>query len=195
MGPVTENRRLAPLTPDECTVGQKALRAAIARAQPDMVAGDGSLVGPFDGWLREPRSGTATALLGRALRSEAVLPARVREIVILLVAAHERNPFEWYAHAPTAREAGWSADVLDAVRRGEVPVPDDAAARTACAAADELLRTGDLSDRAWAELLAAHGTAAAVELVTLVGYYRMVALQLRVLRVPVPDGAEPVVFG
>jgi 4-carboxymuconolactone decarboxylase len=74
-------------------------------------------------------------------------------------------------------------------------VPDDAAARTACAAADELLRTGDLSDRAWAELLAAHGTAAAVELVTLVGYYRMVALQLRVLRVPVPDGAEPVVFG
>lgn len=191
---MTEKRRLAPLTPDELTVGQKALRAAIARAMPGMVAADGSLAGPFDGWLRELRSGTATALLGRALGSDAVLPGRIREIVILLVAVHERSPFEWYAHAPSARTAGWPADVLDAVRRGEVPVPDDAAERTACAAADELLRTGDLADPTWAELLAAHGPAAAVELVTLVGYYRMVALQLRVLRVPVPDDAEPVTF-
>ena len=192
---MTEKRRLAPLTPDELTVAQKALRAAIARAVPEMVAGDGTLLGPFDGWLREPRSGAATGLLGRALRSEAVLPARVREIVVLLVAAHERNPFEWYAHAPAAREAGWPDDVVDAVRRGEVPAPDDALERAACAAAAELLRTGDLADGTWAALLAAHGTAAAVELVTLVGYYRMVALQLRVLRVPVPADAAPVVFG
>jgi len=192
---VTEKRRLAPLTPDELTVAQKALRAAIARAVPEMVAGDGTLLGPFDGWLREPRSGAATGLLGRALRSEAVLPARVREIVVLLVAAHERSPFEWYAHAPAAREAGWPDDVVDAVRRGEVPAPDDALERAACAAAAELLRTGDLADGTWAALLAAHGTAAAVELVTLVGYYRMVALQLRVLRVPVPADAAPVVFG
>lgn len=192
---MTDTRRLAPLTPDELTVAQKALRAAIARAMPEMVAGDGTLLGPFDGWLREPRSGAATGLLGRALRSEAVLPARVREIVVLLVATHERSPFEWYAHAPAAREAGWPDDVVDAVRRGEVPAPDDALERAACAAAAELLRTGDLADGTWAALLAAHGTAAAVELVTLVGYYRMVALQLRVLRVPVPADAEPVVFG
>jgi 4-carboxymuconolactone decarboxylase len=192
---MTETRRLAPLTPDELTVGQKALRAAIARAMPEMVAADGTLLGPFDGWLREPRSGTATGLLGRALKSEAVLPARVREIVVLLVAAHERSAFEWYAHAPAAREAGWPDDVLDAVRRGEVPAPDDPAERTACTAAAELLRTGDLADGTWAGLLAAHGTAAAVELVTLVGYYRMIALQLRVLRVPVPADAPTVIFG
>ena len=43
----------------------------------------------------------------------------------------------------------------------------------------------------FAEATATLGRAAVVELVTLVGYYAALALQLRVFRVGVPDGAAP----
>ena len=45
------------------------------------------------------------------------------------------------------------------------------------------LATGDLGAGDWADLLGGLGEAGAVELLTLVGYYRLLALQMRVLRI------------
>ncbi|MDQ4117150.1 MAG: carboxymuconolactone decarboxylase family protein, partial [Actinomycetota bacterium] len=64
--------------------------------------------------------------------------------------------------------------------------------RAVLVATRELLHTGDLDDDAWAAAHAALGDAGLVELTTLVGYYELLARQLRVFRVPVPDsGAAP----
>ena len=51
-----------------------------------------------------------------------------------------------------------------------------------------LITEGDLTDPLFAEATATLGRTAVVELVTLVGYYSALALQLRVFRVGVPEG-------
>ena len=54
-------------------------------------------------------------------------------------------------------------------------------------AARHLLDSGDLDEPAYAALLDALGERGIFELTTLVGYYRTLALQLRVFRVPLPE--------
>jgi 4-carboxymuconolactone decarboxylase len=188
-------RRLRPLRPDELDPDQRAVYDALAdppgrvRLDPD-----GSLQGPFDAMLRAPRSGAALQSVGAALRYRSVLPERVRELATLQVAAHHRSDFEWYAHAPLARAAGLPAALLDAVRTGGAIEPDDSAERVAGLVVAQLLTTGDVDDDAWASAVELLGEAGAVELTTLVGYYSLLAMQMRVLRVPLPDGAASVDF-
>jgi 4-carboxymuconolactone decarboxylase len=155
---------------------------------------DGSLQGPFDAMLRAPRSGAALQGVGAALRYRSVLPERVRELATLLVAAHHRSAYEWHAHAPLAAAAGLPDDLVTAIRTGRTVEPDDPAQRVAVVAVRQLLGTGDLDDDCWTAAVAELGEAAAVELTTLVGYYSLLALQMRVMRVPLPDGAAPVDF-
>ncbi len=189
------SRRLPPLRPDELDAEQRAVYDALAelpgrvRLDPDR-----SLQGPFDAMLRAPRSGAALQAVGAALRYGSVLPERVRELATLQVAAHHRSDFEWYAHAPLAVAAGLSAAVLESVRTGATVEPDDPAERVAAVVVSQLLTTGDVDDDAWAGAVGHLGEAGAVELTTLVGYYSLLAMQMRVLRVPLPDGAPPVDF-
>jgi 4-carboxymuconolactone decarboxylase len=188
-------RRLHPLRPDELDPEQRAVYDALAdppgrvRLDPD-----GSLHGPFDAMLRAPRSGAALQSVGAALRYGSVLPERVRELATLQVAAHHRSDFEWFAHAPLAAAAGLPAELVEAVRTGAPVEPDDPGERTAAVAVAQLLTTGDVDDDAWASAVETLGEAGAVELTTLVGYYSLLAMQMRVLRVPLPDGVASVEF-
>ena len=188
-------RRLRPLRPDELDAEQRALLDALSdppgRVRRDP---DGSLQGPFDAMLRAPRTWVALQDVGAALRYRGVLSDRVRELAILLVAAHHRCAFEWYAHAPIAASVGLPDALVEAARAGRPVEPDDPAERAAAAAVTQLLTTGDVEDATWAAAVAELGEAGAVELTTLVGYYSLLALQMRVLRVPLPAGAAPVEF-
>jgi len=188
-------RRLRPLRPDELDADQRAVYDALA--DPPGRVGlypDGSLQGPFDAMLRAPRSGAALQSVGAALRYRSVLSERVRELATLQVAAHHRSDFEWYAHAPIAAAAGLPAALLEAVRIGGPVEPDDPAERVVAAVVAQLLDRGDVDDDVWASAVGTFGEAGAVELTTLVGYYSLLAMQMRVLRVPLPDGAPHVDF-
>ena len=188
-------RRLRPLRPDELDPDQRAVYDALTDPPGRVrLAADGSLHGPFDAMLRAPRSGAALQSVGAALRYRSVLPEGVRELVTLQVAAHQRSGFEWYAHAPLAAAAGLPAALVEAIRTGRPVEPDDPAERAAAVAVTQLLTTGDVDDDAWAGVVDTLGEAGAVELMTLVGYYSLLAMQMRVLRVPLPDGAGPVEF-
>ena len=188
-------RRLRPLRPDELDPDQRAVYDALTDPPGRVrLAADGSMHGPFDAMLRAPRSGAALQSVGAALRYRSVLPERVRELATLQVAAHRRSGFEWYAHAPLAAAAGLPAALGEAIRTGRPVEPDDPAERAAAVAVTQLLTTGDVDDDAWADAVGTLGEAGAVELTTLVGYYSLLAMQMRVLRVPLPDGAGPVEF-
>jgi 4-carboxymuconolactone decarboxylase len=188
-------RRLRPLRPDEMDADQRAVYDALADPPGRVgLAADGSLQGPFDAMLRAPRSGAALQSVGAALRYRSVLSERVRELATLQVAAHHRSGFEWYAHAPMAAAAGLPARLIESVRTGGSVEPDDPAERAAAVVVTQLLATGDADDDAWADAVGTLGEAGAVELTTLVGYYSLLALQMRVLRVPVPDGVPAVEF-
>jgi 4-carboxymuconolactone decarboxylase len=194
---LTSGPRIGKLKPSSLDEEQRSLYDAIAggrRAQGPqlfrLVDEDGRLEGPFNAFLLQPRLGSALQALGSSVRYETGLDDRCREIAILVVAAHWRSDFEWYAHEAVARSAGLDDTELAAVREGRhaaLTGREAVVARTVNA----LVVRGDLDDAEYLEAVEHAGAAGLFELLTLVGYYATLALQLRVFRVPAPDGAAP----
>jgi 4-carboxymuconolactone decarboxylase len=194
---VTSGARIPKLEPSSLDHEQRSLYDAIAggrRAQGPqlfrLVDEEGRLEGPFNAFLLQPRLGSALQALGSSVRYETGLDGRCREIAILVVAAHWRSGFEWYAHEAVARSVGLSDAELAAVRDGRhaaLAGPEAVVARTAAA----LVVRGDLDDAEYREAVGHVGVSGLFELLTLVGYYATLALQLRVFRIPAPDGTTP----
>ena len=181
------------LTRDQLDPEQEALWSAIVdgprlrdRAEPQ------SLVGPFNPWLYSPVAGRLAADLGEQLRFRSALTARQREIAILVVGAHWRAEFEFWAHADLARQAGVGDDVIAQLRDGAEPrLPDDGEA-AAHAVARELVTTGAVSDERYDRAVALLGSAAVVDLVLLVGYYTTVSFTLNAFDVGLPPDVAPI---
>ena len=181
--------RLEPIPPTNLDREQKALYASITegpRARGpkhfDLTREDGTLLGPFNALLLAPRLGSALQELGAAVRYETALSARTREIAILTVAARWDCAFERSAHESVGRAVGLSTDELSEIRAGRVPPLDDMH-ELACAHLASAMVNGDVDDEAWATWARVVGAATVFELTTLVGYYAMLGLQLRVFRV------------
>jgi 4-carboxymuconolactone decarboxylase len=195
---VTSGPRIPKLEPAALDEDQRSLYDAIAggrRAQGQqlfrLADAEGRLEGPFNAFLLQPRLGLALQALGSSVRYETGLDDRCREIAVLVVAAHWRSDFEQYAHEAVARSVGLSDAELVAVREARhtaLAGREAVIARTAAA----LVARGDLDDAEYRLAVDHVGTAGLFELLTLVGYYATLALQLRVFRVPAPDAtAEP----
>jgi 4-carboxymuconolactone decarboxylase len=194
---VTSGARLPKFEPSALDAEQRSLYDAIAggrRAQGAqlfrLADADGRLEGPFNAFLLQPRLGSALQALGASVRYDTGLDDRCREIAILVVAAHWRSDFEWHAHEAVGREAGLGDAELAALREGrhaELAGRESVVARTAAA----LVTRGDLDDAEYGEAVGHLGAAGLFELLTLVGYYATLALQLRVFRVPAPEDTAP----
>ncbi|GGT01219.1 carboxymuconolactone decarboxylase family protein [Nonomuraea spiralis] len=152
----------------------------------------GRLRGPFNAMLLSPPVGGALQALGAAVRYGSALSGRVREMAILVVAAHWGSDFERAAHEAVGRACGLSEAELTALREGRPPDLADTAERAAVHAARELAGAGALSEEDYRAVTAAIGERGLFELTTLVGYYATLALQLRVFAgEPTPDAASP----
>ncbi|RBQ16871.1 carboxymuconolactone decarboxylase family protein [Spongiactinospora rosea] len=181
--------RVEALRPGELTAEQRVLydrllaspRASAPRPFP-LADEEGRLRGPFNAMLLNPGLGHALQELGGAVRYGTGLTARQREIAILAVAAHERSAYEWEVHSHTARLEGLTETELAALRDGSTPPFADPAEGAVLLAARELLTTGDLGDETFAAAVESLGEAGVFGLITLVGYYGLLAAQLRVLR-------------
>jgi 4-carboxymuconolactone decarboxylase len=185
----TRGRKLHPSELDD---GQRALYDAIVSGPRSdrpgagsLVDGEGSLEGPFNTFLLQPALGQALQSVGATLRYGTDLDDRLREIAILVVAAHHGAEFEQHVHEPIARGLGVTDEQLAAVRAGEHASleADDALVATA---AQEMLDGGDVRDDTFDSLRGRLGDAAIFELTSVVGYYATLALQLRVFRVTTP---------
>jgi hypothetical protein len=119
--------------------------------------------------------------VGAAVRYRSSLSDRVREMAVLLVAAHWGSAFERESHEAIARSLGFEDDELAAIRMLDVSAysGDQRAVGEAVIA----LLGGDLSDEAWDAASTVLGVDGVFELTALVGYYATLALQLRVFRV------------
>ena len=179
--------RVPRLTPDQLDADQRRVYEAITAGSraggPQhfrLTDDEGRLAGPFNAMLLNPPIGDALQRLGAAIRYEGRLSARAREIAILAVAAHWNCEFEQRAHEPVARHAGLGETDLAALRDGgplEFDVPEEAAA---LAVTRELLAHGDLDEDAYRASASVLGADKLFELTSLVGYYSLLALQLRV---------------
>jgi alkylhydroperoxidase family enzyme len=193
-----ENGRLPWLSLAELDATQAALHASItggprakARAFP-MTDEEGRLYGPFNAMVTEPIVGSVVSDLGVALRYHSLVPDRMREVAICEVAGVCRSEFEWFAHASIARALGISDEDLDAIRTGQSApglADDEVLARRL---AHALVTKRDLDDSDYAEGLERLGLEVLVDLVSLVGFYAMIATILAAFKVPLPPGIETV---
>ena len=193
---MTSGARLAKLAPSALDDEQRALYDAIAggpRAQGPqlfpLADQEGWLEGPFNAFLLQPR-------LGRPCRRSA--PRCATTPGSMTGAGRSRSSSSRLTGGRTssgmpmrrsARAAGLSDTELADVRDGGHGVltgREAVVARTARA----LAARGDLDDAEYREAVGQVGAAGLFELLTLVGYYAALALQLRVFRVPAPEGVS-----
>lgn len=182
--------RIEKFRPEALTTDQRMVYEAVAggaRAQGvqhfPLRDEDGALVGPFNAFLLSPRIGLALQELGSTIRFESHLTARERELAILLVAHDSSSAFEWYAHERVGRAVGVTQAELDTIRSTGHVEASDARESAVCSVVSALLNVGDINDAEFEELRATLGSEVIFEVVTLVGYYKLLAMQLSVFRV------------
>lgn len=183
--------RIPRLSPAELDDEQQRLYASItggprARSAFGVVDADGTLGGPFNAMLLRPPVGDALQRLGAAIRFAGTLSDRAREMAILMVAASVHSGFERYAHEHIGLRLGLTEAEVAAIRDGGQPRLDDPGEAAIVATTRRLVDSGTLTDDEYADASAVLGPATLFELTTLVGYYRLIAMQLHVFGVDAP---------
>ena len=144
--------------------------------------------GPFIPLLRSPDLMLRAKEMGDYLRYNSVLPPRLSELAILIVARSWSQNVEWEIHQPIALKAGVSAATVEAIAAGRRP---DAMTREEEAVYDvltEVERTKTLGDKTYARALALFGDRGVVDLIGIEGYYTFLAMVLNVARTETTGG-------
>lgn len=185
--------RVADIDPADMTDAQRELYELYTtgrRAAPDspftLVGDDGRLQGPPAIWVLSPEFGQALQHIGGTVRYSSRLPARACEIAILLVGHHRRSAFELYAHRLAGAAAGLTEDDFAALADNREPAGMTEVEACAFHTTRRILDHGTLDDGEFCDATAVLGEAGLLELVTIVGYYNMVAWQLAVFDVQPP---------
>ena len=149
----------------------------------------GQTRGPYGVLLHHPPLAEAVAALGEQLRFRSLLPGADRELAILTAGREHEALYEWAAHEPIARREGTRPEAIAAVRDGG---PIDGLRPREAVIVDTvrmLLREHRLTDEQFARADTELGRAALIELVTLAGYYGMIAGILNAFEMDLPPGA------
>ena len=86
--------------------------------------------GPFNVLLRSPEMGDLAQKLGEYARFRPDVPAKLRELAIIVTARHWTAQYEWYAHRRAAAQAGLKEDIIKAIADRKRPTgmqPDEEA--------------------------------------------------------------------
>ncbi len=179
--------RLALIDETQMNDAQRALLAAI-RSGP---RGQSVTVrGPFAVWMHAPEFGHLVQAVGGHCRFRTAVPARLSEFAILCTARRWRAQFEWFAHVPLAEKAGVKAQTIRDLHAGRTPKSAPKDERAIYTFAQELYKTGRVSDRTYKRVHALLGDRGMVELVGILGYYALISMTLNVFRMMPPEDAK-----
>lgn len=178
--------RLPPLDSNTLDVDQRAVYDRIASGT------RGGVGGPFSVLLQSPELASRVEQLGVFIRYECSVPQRLRELAILVVGAHWKAEYEWYAHAGIALAQGLSPEVVEAIGQNRQPSFETQADHVVFGFARELLKMGRVSDEAYMPVRELLGDKGAVELTGLIGYYTLLAFQLNTFQVEPPLGGPAI---
>ena len=140
-----------------------------------IVEPDGSLNGPFGLMLQAPSVGGALAGLGDAIRYGSSLDARTREIAILTVGSVTGSRYECWAHERVAAAIGMPEAEVRALVAGNDWAEASSADLAVRDVAARMAEGGDVPSALARRLVDEIGAVAAVEVMTLAGYYVMLA--------------------
>ncbi|HLH27153.1 MAG TPA: carboxymuconolactone decarboxylase family protein [Chloroflexota bacterium] len=181
--------RVSLVVPEAATAAQQAAFAEVGASR----GGVGNL---WRALAHSPEFMRRAGATGAYLRFESILPAALRETVILAVAGRWDCPYEQAHHHPLAARHGLDDATVAALDAGQAPAPGALPPLTAAAVryAQALTRDGRADAALGEELRAGLGEQGLVELTGLVAYYSMLALILNGLEVdldadpPLPPG-------
>ncbi|MDA1326341.1 MAG: carboxymuconolactone decarboxylase family protein [Proteobacteria bacterium] len=179
--------RIDPIPLDRMTPEQRRLNDEIAGSR-----GGGTAKGPFALWLRTPELAAHANAFGSYLRHGTSVPQRLVELAVLIIARTYTAQYEWHAHAAHADKVGLAPDLVDAIRTRSVPVIVEEDEKIVHAVTTELTAGRKLSDATYQQAVTILGEQTVLDLVTIIGFYTMVAIVLVGFDVDIPDGgAKP----
>jgi 4-carboxymuconolactone decarboxylase len=177
--------RMPPLDTASMNEAQRAVHDRIAAGP------RGAVYGPFVPLLRSAELTQHVEALGEYLRYRSILPQRLREFAILVIARHWTQQVEWVLHEPPARAAGVSDETIRALAVGKTPGDLDEPARIVWDFLAQLQQTQRVDDALYARARQEFGEPGVVELSALTGYYTLLAMVMNVAQTVLPDGAAP----
>jgi 4-carboxymuconolactone decarboxylase len=133
--------------------------------------------------LRHPTLMKRTNVLGGMFLTRGRLAARDRELAILRVAARTGCGYEYRQHRRLALACGLSETDVRATAEPDLSGLD-AADRDLLYFVDSVADEADVPDELWQPVAAAYGDDQLLELILLVGFYRMLAGLLNAVGVP-----------
>jgi 4-carboxymuconolactone decarboxylase len=176
--------RFRNLKPDERSREQQALAEKLTASR------RGSVRGPYIPLQHSPELADRMRHLGDFIRFGGALPAKLKEILILLNARHWSMDYMFAVHRDFSREAGVDPAIVEAIAAGERPEGLDAVESAAFDLAQELLRECRVSDACFAAARDQLGETSTIELISFIGYYTMLAMILNASEMSLPPGAQ-----
>ena len=177
--------RLPELKPEDWNEAQRQVADDIASGP------RGSVRGPFPWLLRSPGIAGHVQRLGGYIRYDSALPGNLRELAILIVARFWRAQYEWFAHKPLALKEGVDEAVVDAIAERRRPEFSDGAEEAVFDFCTSTLQSHAASDEAYRTVLDRLGEEQLVDLVSLLGYYSLLAMIMATFQIPVPGDEVP----
>lgn len=148
---------------------------------------DDRVIGPFNALLFNPEIGAALLDLLLAERRKTALSDRIRQIVILSVAALWRSSYALYAHAAAAQRAGFSDAAVRALAAG-LPAPDlNEEERMAQRLTVQLAGEHRIDEGLYRAAARHFGKRGLLDMILLAGCYHLVCSVLNAFSVPAPD--------
>lgn len=148
----------------------------------------GEVKGPFVAFLRSPELMRRVQKVGEYIRFVCPIDKRLGEFAAIIGARAWSQQFEWWAHYRQALEAGLKREIADAVAEGRRPAGMAEDEEILYDTLTELINTKGLSDTTYARAVAKFGEEGLIDLVSVVGYYTLLAMVMNVARTGVPTG-------
>ena len=147
--------------------------------------------GPYAVLLRNPELAERANQLGIYLRDGTSLARPLSELAILITARQWNAQFEWHVHENIARKAGLSDQVLAAIKNRQQPEFDTPDQEIVYDYVTELYAKREVSDAVHDRAVELLGEEGIVELVSVTGFYSMVAMTCNAFQPHLPDGKLP----
>ena len=156
-----------------------------------LAAKRGAIDGMYRSLLNYPELCRHVSDLGTFLRfGNAALPASVRELVILWIAARLEASYEWVKHLPHARAAGVTTEMIEGLRTGKPLMGLSPTQEGALEVARCVMQHRSIPASIQDALVKEIGLKAVIELVILTGFYEMIAGVIFAFDVPLPAGEK-----
>jgi len=178
--------RIDPIPRERMTEEQRRVHDIIAAGRTG-----GTVAGPFPIWLRTAELAERAAGLLTYLRRQTSVPVRLSELAVLITARAWTAQYEWATHERHALNAGIEPAVVEAIKHRKTPVLAKEDEAVVYALATELHERHTIGDGTYARAVSLLGEQAVIDLVTVIGFFTMVAAVLVAFEVPIPDGRAP----